>query len=106
MLQLFLSLLDILVAFIKLLQIIDLHLYVSLIYRHYFLIKLFDLLLKIFDLLVHSLNIQLSLPEVLPPLVLLLLEMLFEETKIAGTFVVDLLATAFSADRGSAISTR
>lgn len=103
--QLFLSLLDIFIALIELLQVIDLHLYISLIYRHDFLIKLFDLFLKIFYLLVHSFDIQLSLPEVFSSLVFLLLEMLFEEAEVAGSFVVDFLATTFSADGGRAIST-
>jgi hypothetical protein len=34
------------------------------------------------------------LPEILPPFVLLLLEVLFEEAEIAGPLVVDLLPTA------------
>lgn len=105
MFQLFLSLLDIFIAFIELLQIIDLHLYIGLIYRHDFLVKLFDLLLKIFYLLVHSLNIQLSLPEVFPSFVFLLLQMLLEEAKVTGALIVDFLATALSTYGGCAIST-
>lgn len=105
LLQLFLSLLDTFIALVELLQIIDLHFYIGLIYRHDFLIKLLNLLLKIFYLLVHSLDIQLPLPEVFPSLVFLLLEMLFEEAEVAGSLVVDFLATALSADGCRAIST-
>jgi len=95
--EVFLAFSDNLLFLIELLEIVDLHLHVCLVDRYYFLIQIFNLCLKIFYLLVHLLDVLLSLPKVLSSLVLLLLQVLFQEAKIAASFVVDLLATAFSA---------
>ena len=84
--------------FFELLQVVDFKLNIGFINGYDFLIKFFNFSLEIFDLFVHSFNVLLSLPKVLPPLVLLLLEMLLQEAEITSPFVVNFFATAFTAD--------
>lgn len=85
-------------------MVIDLHFDIGLINSDDFFVQFLDLSLKILDLLIHAFNIEFSLPKVLPPLVLLLLQVLLEEAKVAGPFVVDLLAGALAADGAGAVS--
>lgn len=96
--EVLLSFADCLLALVELLEVADLHLNVGLVNGEDFLVQVLNLCLEILDFLVHPLDILLPLPEVLPPLVLLLLQMLLEEAEVAAPLVVDLLAAALPAD--------
>ena len=95
--ELFLLPPDLLLPPVEFLQISDLHLHVCLIDDYDFLIKVLNLLLELLDLAIHPLNVLLSLPEVVFPFVLLLLEMLLQEAEIAGTLLIYFFATTLPA---------
>ena len=96
--QVLLSFADSLLPLVELLEVADLHFYVGLVNSDDLLVQVLYFCLEILDILVHPLYILLPLPEVLPPLVFLFLEMLFQEAEIAAPLVVDLLAAALPAD--------
>jgi hypothetical protein len=88
-------------TFIEFLEVVDLHFDVGTIDVYNFFIKVLDFFLEILDFLIHLLDILLPLPEILSAFVFLLFEVLFKETEITRTLVVDPLATALSTDRTS-----
>ena len=75
--KLFLTFADSILPFIELLEIVDLHFNVGFVDCYNFLVEIFNFCLKILDLLIHPFDVLFSLPKVLPPLVLLLFEVLF-----------------------------
>lgn len=105
LLELLLPLLDLLLLLGDLLVEPDFQLDVSLLHLGDLLVQVVNLDLSLLDLLVHPLDAELTLPELLLALVLLLLQVLLEEAEVAGPLVVDLLAGALPAGRATADAT-
>lgn len=104
--EFFLLLFDLLLLFVELLQIIDFHLYIGLVYNDDLFVKIFNFFLELFDLVIHLLDILFPLPEIIFSLVFLLLQMLLQKAKVTSPFLVYFFATTLPTYRWGAETTK